>query len=197
MFYPPKAEAIKKAMRGKGYMVFGGSDYDLNVVGIRTKDMASNQFNDWLGVMYLQDGRWVKLMFPATTDPGLYWRENPMNAKGTALLKPGQYRGAYQIGSHKGAPALVQAADLPVYRDDDRDGFIEADEKKLDTGMFGINIHRANREDVSREVGKWSAGCQVVADPMHFHLFMKLAVKSAERYGDKFTYTLLTEADFK
>ena len=37
-----------------------------------------------------------------TTLPGLYWLENPMNSKGCAILKEGQYKGVYEIDLHNG-----------------------------------------------------------------------------------------------
>lgn len=197
MFVIPAAEAVKAAIRRKGYVVFGdeAKGYDLNLIGVRTADLGSNRFNDHFVVMYLYDGQWCLFRFPCTTDPGLYWREHPMNVEGTALLKPGQYRGAYQIGEHKGYPALVQRTELSVYRDNDRDPLLEPDESTVQRGFFGINIHRANAEKASVEVNKWSAGCQVFADPYHFDFFMALCRKSASIFGNAFTYTLLTEND--
>jgi hypothetical protein len=62
--------------------------------------------------------------------------------------------------------------------------------------MFGINIHRSNpnRESLLNE--KWSAGCQVFANPYDFSELLTIIDESARRYGDKFTYTLITENDF-
>lgn len=197
MFYPPNGEAIKAAMRSKGYTVFGGTrGYDLNVVGIRTADTTANKFNDWVGIMYLERGVWNVFMFPATTDPGTYWRKNPMSAKGVAALKPGQYRGSHKLGHHKGYQALQQNKPLVVYRDPDRDNLLDMDDSNVEEGMFGINIHRASSSNPSGEVGKWSAGCQVLQDPIHFNFLMELVNKSASIYGETFTYTLLTESDF-
>ena len=195
----PTALAVKAAMRKKGYVVFGDQKkgYDLNIFGIRTEDMSSNRFNDVLGVMYLSDGDWNCFMFPGTTDPGLYWRQNPMNVKGTAMLKPNQWRSCWTLGKHHGEyEALVQAKPLTVYRDADRDAVLEPDESKLDTGMFGINIHHASATGASTEVNKWSAGCQVFAEILHFNFFMTLVKKSAALHGPNFSYTLLEEADF-
>ena len=194
----PSPGIIKAVMRGKGYLVFGNEakGYDLNLFGIRTKDPTANTFNDIVGVMYLENGSWCCFMFPATTDPGVYWRENPMNRDGTAILVPGQHRSAYMVGKHKGYPALQQRKVLPVYRDDDKDDVLEMDPDTIQKGMFGINIHRANSKTASSQVNKWSAGCQVLADPLHFNFLMALAEKSASIHGNGFTYTLLEEEDF-
>ena len=191
------ASEIKAAIRKKGYVVFGDESkgYDLNLIGVRSADINSNKFNDHFIVMYLYEGEWCFFRFPCTTDPGLYWRQNPMNVAGTALLKPGQYRGAFQLGEHKDYPALVQRTELPVYRDADRDMVLEPDESTVQRGFFGIHIHRANAKTASVEVNKWSAGCQVLADPYHFEFLMELCRKSASIFGNAFTYTLLTEDD--
>lgn len=197
MFYPPNAEVIKNVMRSKGHAVFGSpKGYDLNLFGIRTTDTRANEFNDWVGVMYLEGGVWNKFVFPATTDPGAYWREHPMNADGTAALKPGQYRSSHKVGEHKGYPALQQKGPVVVYRDPDRNLELNLDDSNVQEGMFGINIHRASIRAPSNVVNKWSAGCQVLQDPIQFGFLLELACKSALLHGNSFTYTLLTEADF-
>lgn len=196
MFYPPKPDRIKAAMRAKGYLVFGDPrGYDLNLFGIRTRDVEANTFDDWLGVMYLVGEAWRCFVFPGTTDPGTYWRLHPMNTKGTAILKPGQYRGAFELGTHKGYEALTQKAPMVVYRDGDRDNVLEVDEANTDEGIFGINLHRASAVGPSVDVDKWSAGCQVIQDPIHFAFLVNLAKASAGIFGNSFTYTLLTDQD--
>jgi len=185
-------------MRKKDYLVFGGGTkgYDLNIFGIRTNDMEANTFNDVIGVMYLFDSRWNCFLFPGSTDPGTYYRENPMNVNGTALLKPGQYRGMLKLGKHSGYDAFQQNAPVKVYRDADRDNVLEVDEDNVEEGMFGINLHRANASQGSTQVDKWSAGCQVLQDPVQFDFLYHLGEKSADRFGNSFTYTLLLEDDF-
>lgn len=197
MFYPPDGKAIKAVMRSKGYLVFGGNrGYDLNLFGIRTKNTDANEFNDWVGVMYLESGVWNTFAFPATTDPGTYWRMHPLNVSGVAAVKPAQYRGSHKVGVHKGYPALQQRAPVVVYRDPDRDRLLEMDDSNTEQGMFGINIHRASSHHPSERVDKWSAGCQVLQDPIQFEFLMELARKASSIHGNSFTYTLLTEADF-
>lgn len=199
MFYLPSAEAIVCTMQAKGYTVFTNpKGYDLNLFGVRTNDTGANTFNDWVGALYLSHGVWNLFAFPATTDPGLYWRHHPMNVNGTALLKPGQYRSAWRVGFHQGKyEALVQSKPVVVYRDADRNSQVTPDEFSVQEGLFGINIHRASRHAPSTTVGKWSAGCQVLQDPAQFAFLMELAHLSADRYGNHFTYTLLTESDFE
>ena len=61
---------------------------------------------------------------------------------------------------------------------------------KEDTGIFGINIHRANELVASKNIDKWSAGCQVLNDPKQFRALLDKCEASKKKY---FTYTLLHE----
>lgn len=195
MFY--SSYQIEAVMKSKRYKVFNDDrGYDLNIFGIRANDQLSGLFNDLVGVMYLFNGVWNSFCFPATTDPGVYWRKNPMNVDGTAILVPGQYRGAYKLGEHKGYPALQQQKSLKVYRDSNKDDVLDMDPNSIEEGMYSINIHRASQVNPSTQVGKWSAGCQVIQDPLQFEFLISLVRKSSEIYGNSFTYTLLTQDDF-
>ena len=196
-FACPDFGKIVSAMRAKGYRVFDDPrGYDLNLVGIRTASMRANRFDDWIIVFYLFDGVWNGFAFPGTTDPGTYYRENPMNVRGTAIMKPGQYRRAYRVGRHSGYKALQQKGPITVYRDADRDRLLDTSGVDQESGVYAINIHRANRARASTRVGKWSAGCQVVQDPVHFDFLMALCDRGKDRFGNSFTYTLLEESDF-
>jgi len=192
------AEHIIRVMERKGYKVFKDiKGHDLNIAGIRTGDMTANSFNDWLCVFYLFDGHWNFFAFPATTDPGTFYRKDPINVKGTGILKPGQYRGMWKIGKHKGYKALQQVKPCILYRDVNRDNIIDTEGQSEETGIFGINGHRANSGRASTQVDRWSAACQVLQDPDHFAFLLKLCQRGAEKFGNSFTYTLLTEKDFK
>jgi len=191
--------AISGAVKARGGIIFEDpAGYDLNIVGIRSNDTEANTFNDFLTISYRLKDQWVFFAFPATTDPGLYWRRNPMNVSGTAIIVPGQYRGAYSIGRHKGYPALRQTGELAVWRDANKDRVLDmGSEIPTEIGHFGCNIHRANSDHASAQVDKWSAGCQVVQDPTHFMFFMELCETAAASFGNSFTYTLITEEDLQ
>ena len=119
-----------------------------------------------------------------------------MNKKGTALLVPNQYRGAYKIDKHRGKYfALCQRKEVSVYRDSNRDNITDFNPSTIDKGLFGINIHRSNPNKESSRVEKWSAGCQVFANPELYDKFMIMCQKSASIWGNSFTYTLLTFKD--
>ncbi len=113
-----------------------------------------------------------------------------MNPKGAALLKPGQWDDCWQIGMHQGKyEALTQCAPVTVFRDGNKNDVAE-ESATTETGIFGINIHRANPSIVSKLIDKWSAGCQVLNDPKQFAELLGKCKKSGFK---KFTYTLLKE----
>lgn len=191
----PGYEQLKQAVTNLGHRWFEGGNYNLNLVGVRSVDAAANTFNDLFCVAFA-DALGPKLFaFACSTDPGLFYRGNPLNLRGTAVVKPGQYPGLWKTGMHQGKySALVQAGPITVYRDGNRDGVVDADGIE-DTGFFGINCHRAAASGPSHQVDKWSAGCQVLAQPLDFMLLMALVRQAAIRYGDRHTYTLITEGD--
>ena len=193
----PGVNEIVSTMRRKQYRVFENPNgHDLNLVGIRNSESDANRFDDWLCLFYWYDGCWNGFAFPATTDPGSFYRENPLNLRGTAIMKPGQYRRAYQVGRHKGYKALQQVGPITVYRDNNRDRELDTSGASEQDGLHALNIHRANRVRASTRVEKWSAGCQVVQDPDHFDFLMTLCDRGAAKFGNRFTYTLLESSDF-
>ena len=187
---------ILRILKTKGYATFEQDDknFNLNIIGIRTKDRTSNAFNDKMIIMWKYCGYWNSLVFPITTDPGHYWRKKPMNVKGTAILKEGQYRGMWAIGKHQGKyAALRQVKPCIVYRDANRDHILDA-YGKTEKGLFGINHHKAGSN--STRVDKWSAGCQVQPNKQLFEFEMQLFKEGAKNWGNSFTYTLIEESDF-
>ena len=196
MSFRPDLSSIQTVMKAKGYKYFSNAKgHDLNIIGVRTADNRADAFNDWVTVSYIFDRVWNFFAFPATTDPGLYYRKNPLNVKGTAVLVPGQYRKAHKVGKHKGYKALEQVGSVTVFRDRDLNDTIDTTGER-DSGLHKINIHRANPDRGSTLVHKWSAGCQVLQDPDQFMFLMKLCDRSADKFSNAFTYTLLEEADF-
>lgn len=183
-------------MSVKGYTVFQKSHkpFNLNLVGVRKKNGTPNAFDDKLYVFWKHENNWNLRTYKVTTDPGLYYLEHPLNNKGTAILKPGQYRSSHMLGMHKGRyKALVQSGSVTVIRDFDRDRNLDYQSGREQTGYFGINIHRANSKQESPFVNKWSAGCQVFANPTQYAEFISLCQKASLEWGNSFTYTLLEE----
>lgn len=190
-------EQIEKAVKSKGYAYFTGSkDYDVNIVGVRnsaTGTKVTNLFDDKLTISYRVDGKWQYHEWDATTEPGKKGVLQFHNSKGVARLVPGQYRGVYKLSMHQGKyEALCQRlGDVTVWRDGNKD--MNFDEVKQDTGMFGINIHKAGT--VSSFVENWSEGCQVFKRVKDFNQFMDICRKAATIYGNHFTYTLIESKD--
>ena len=97
-----------------------------------------------------------------TTTPGKFYRHQPLSKLGCAVLVPGQYRDAYQLGFHQNKPAhltLVQTGGkVRPYRDNDRD-YYAAEPKVVEEGHFGINLHRTHVAGATPRIASWSAGC--------------------------------------
>lgn len=188
--------AILARAEAAGHTVFRTGAYNVNIIGVRTASRVANKFDDFLHLVYKDDGgNWIDHQFSITTDAGTYWLENPSRVEGTAILVAGQYRGAYKLGLHRGKyTALVQRGGaVKVYRDDNRDDVLDHDPESVTEGYFGINIHRASATRESRNVEKWSAGCQVFADPKEYSIFISVCEKAQSIWGDFFSYTLLED----
>ena len=168
----------------------------LNIIGVRNSTATSqDKFDDLIAYFtYDNNGKIVGRVVTGTTDPSTYFLKSPMNLKGAAILKSGQYKDAYQLGLHRGKyEALVQRKPVEVIRDNDRNALINY-LAPTQTGLYGINIHKAqkgkNNEDI---IGLDSAGCQVFRNIRDFEDMMQLARISKNKYGNSFTYTLLDD----
>ena len=194
-------EQIETAVKSKGYAWFENGDYNLNIVGIRnsaTGTEVTNKFDDKITLSFKCDGQWEFYIYDCTTDPGRYWVENIMRKEGVAVLKEGQYRGSHIIRLHQGRyEALGQDRNVTVYRDSNKDDKYDLDPNNTQTGLFGINIHRATKwgGKKSSQVDKWSAGCQVIAANDDWHEFMDICRVAKDKWGNRFTYTLVESKD--
>jgi len=190
-------EQIAAAVKTKGYLYFAGAkDYDVNIVGVRNSDTGktvTNLFDDKLTISYRVDGKWFYHEWDATTEPGKKGVTQYHNANGVARLVPNQYRGVYAVSMHQGKYQAVcqRLGDVTVWRDKNKN--MTFDEVETDTGMFGINIHKAGT--VSSFVENWSEGCQVFKRVKDFNEFMVIANRAKEIHGNHFTYTLLESKD--
>ena len=190
-------QQIEKAIKSKKYLWFNSnSNYDVNIVGIRTSNTGkkvTNVFDDFLTISFRIDGVWQYFIWNATTEPGKKGMLEGKAKGGVARLVPGQYRGVWEIDKHQGKyDALCQRkGDVTVYRDANRD--LIFDETKTETGMFGINIHKAGRD--STWVENWSEGCQVFKRAKDFDQFMKICKMAAQIHGNHFSYTLIESKD--
>ncbi len=195
-------EQIEKSVKAKGYVWFNddsNKSYDVNIVGVRNNDPSvadkvTNVFDDTLTLSFKDDkGVWQFYSWNGTCDPGKKGVMQFHNNRGVARLVPGQYRGVWKIDKHQGKyDALCQRnGNVTVFRDRNRDLLFE--ESVTDTGMFGINIHKAGRD--SAWVENWSEGCQVFKRVVDFDAFMSICGKAAKIHGNRFSYTLLESTD--
>lgn len=185
-------QKLKTILRGKGY-VLNTRPFELNIVGLRSASTVPNRFDDEIHVFFkVSTLNWHYHVFKATTDPGTFWLNQPMQPEGTAILAQGQYVNAYKLGIHlKKYLALVQRKPVTVIRDYNRDSILNFKNGKHDTGQFGINIHRANATGTTKTVNKNSAGCQVFENAKDFDFFISLCKRHEQLYGNSFTYTLI------
>lgn len=211
---------ILSIAKKKKYVVFISSNYDINIWGIRANTHQTTNYDDILLVFRLSDEanikevfspthirkiekhsakkkNWIIDIFSATTDPSDISLITPINKKGTAAVVPGQYRALWRKGLHKGDyPALVQHSNVSVYRDNNKDKYLDKCETTIDTGMFGINCHRASKWKIVDTIGLYSAGCQVLKSVKDFeNIFLPLIDKSIGEGFKTFTYTLIMEND--
>ena len=191
---------VRNAVLAKGFKWFEDSankGYDVNIVGIRnssTGKVVTNLFDDTITLSYKDEvGVWQFHEWKNTTEPGKKGVQQYHNKNGVARLVPGQYRGVWAIDKHQDKyDALCQRlGDVKVFRDTNKD--LVYDEANTDTGMFGINIHKAGQD--STWVENWSEGCQVFKRVKDFDEFMKLCKKAAKIHGNHFSYTLIESKD--
>ncbi|ASS49758.1 MAG: hypothetical protein A3D31_09275 [Candidatus Fluviicola riflensis] len=191
-------DQIAAAVKAKGYQWFENGDYNFNLVAVRTSDndAVTNKFDDFMTLSYKTGGNWMFHSWPITTDPGTYWVKDANgdgNSSGVARVKPGQYKGSHKMGKHKGQyDALVQAKNITVYRDKNKDN--KYDETTTTTGIYGINIHHAGTN--SENVDKWSAGCQVFKSTADFDAFLNIIKAGFKASGSSsVSLTLIESAD--
>ncbi len=198
MRFLTREQAFEK-MRLKGHTIFESDsrNFNLNIIGIRSKTAKVDEFGCQLMLAWKYRGVWNEVSYRITTYPGKYYLiEKLLNPKGCAILVPGQYRGVYSVRLHNNKyRALCQThGPVKVFRDKDRDQQFDMNSATVMEGMFGINIHNSVDNQKTIRVGSHSAGCQVFSDDEEFKDFMKIVGLSLIAFPEnKFTYTLIEE----
>jgi hypothetical protein len=205
----PSFNDVKKALRSKGYPIFGNRDFDITLFGIRTniggatgQSLQTDKFDDWLGAIWREHGSMQMVIVEATTDPGLAILKSPVNSAGTAIMVPDHYKGLWTQGRHsKITNAFRQSGNVTVWRDRDRDNYLDMGPSvKKETGSdMWINLHPATYRvgGSASQVGRWSAGCQVTKTWNDFAKLRDLRDEQLKRWGTSVTsYSLLTAKDF-
>ncbi len=187
---------LKQVIISKGYE-FYENNFKLNIIGIRKIEKV-NVWDDVICLLYYNTIGVLKFhQHEATTEPGKPFLLKPINKKGTAILVEGQYTDTYQIDLHNGKyPALCQRLkQVKVYRDNNRDENFNFDPQSIESGFFGINLHRASKWQLLQYVDRNSAGCQVTRSNDDFQIMMSAAEIHKTYHGNKFTYTLINEKE--
>lgn len=159
----------------------------------KPNDDAVNVFNDLRIVFKITSDGTPKLVecWDATTEPGIYWTQNPMSPKGAARIAFGQYKswivGTHLAGSSSAHEALVQVEPVTVHRDLNRD--YKRTNDSLDTGLFGINQHWGY-DAPKNDLGRTSAGCLVGRSKDGHREFMQI-MKSDPRYRANAAYRFM------
>ena len=203
------AARVVGALQRRGYWIARGPGA-ANIVYIEGLDLdgsanenAPNVFNDLRMIIKVAPNGAPNIegMWEATTEPGRFYTQHPLDRGGAARIAFGQHK-AWSVGFHRNDhEALVQTDDLAFYRDLNKDYQRKGD--RLFTSMIGLNQHWGY--DLPRgDIGHSSAGCLVGRTPQGHREFMKI-IKADPRYevsrGYKFMSTVisasaLTETNF-
>jgi hypothetical protein len=196
------AGKVVAAMQRRGYWI-ARAPGTVNIVYIEGLDIdgtpnddAPNVFNDVRMVIKVGAGGVPQIegAWEATTEPGRFYTEHPLDPGGAARIAFGQHK-AWSVGFHRNDhEALIQTDDVAFLRDLDKNYQREGD--RLITGMIGLNQHWGY--DLPKgDIGRASAGCLVGRTPQGHREFMKI-VKADARYeasrGYRFMTTVLPAA---
>lgn len=209
------AFALLEVLRHKNYVIYQ-KDFQMNIIGVRYQypgQPYSNQFIDRLYVVYKNESGAIKAnWWPVSTMPGKYGgSDSKVNGVykilhkdtqkirdrgGLGILKPAQYVDSWIITEFHGEKALRPGVQK-FYRDKNngKDVITFSEEGSSKAGML---IHKGfNRAQGKNTYGvyNWSEGCTVIQDPSHLDQFFGLLEKHKLKYGNKFTYTLITSKD--
>lgn len=201
-------DVVKEAFAKKGYPF---NDEELIISGIRMKNDLPDCFNDYLLCTWKdENGNPQFFGGMATTDPGVYYLNNPINTKGTGILVPGFYKHVWTVGIHKTYRALVQCGNFMVWRDNDRDKYrpkivngiaYDSTGKELKPMLAGpecgINCHMTIEGVILTTVGKFSALCQVWQNSALFKKMMKVVDWLYKSKQKKYSFALFLEEDFE
>lgn len=160
-------EKIIKYMEANNYKLATGAG-EKNIIYIEGMNSdgtlnadTPNHFNDLRLLLGFDKGvLTIEGCWEATTEPGYYYTDNPMNPNGAARIAFGQYK-AWQVGIHGYSDpheALVQVGPVKVHRDWNRDMMRTGD--AIDEGYFGLNQHHGYDHETN-DIYTASAGCLV------------------------------------
>ena len=188
-------ESLKRAFEKHNYVFH--TDGKINLFGVRNDDYSVGTFNDVLGIHYVKNGENILILHQGTVDPGSYYIHQPMNEKGTWVLRFQQVIDGWAPGLHHGYRAQVQIKPAWGFRITPEQ--YEADGKVIKlSGKTPIlenvacNMHRFNSQYELDQNTNASAGCQVRNVPKEYNDFVELTYIE----GAKYNYALFPEKDF-
>lgn len=193
----PTIEEIHQVMRESGMVVFD-KPFDVTLGWVRTADTLPDTMNDWLFMSHPTKGGGIQsIVCEGTSDAGLYYRKNPMNIDGTAIIQHGkQFRGAFtymEEGGHRGQEAFRQTGPIDYWRDPNRDNYLDFINPEEDE-IFNTNGHDMGSNP--RYVGKNSAGCWGSLNENMDLMYQMAQVQISHGNGNKFSLATLHENMF-
>lgn len=188
------AEKIVKYCQTKNY-ILSINPGEINIVyveGMDTDgDVNSDEPNSFNDARIVFDSALKPIqVWSATTEPGRWYTNRPMNPNGAFRIAFGQYK-AWRVGMHGTSDrheALVQVAEIEGHRDADKN-MVRTGDRKV-KGLFGVNQHWGY-DLPPNDIGKASAGCLVGRTRKGHQEFMQI-VKSDPRYRSDKTYVFRT-----
>lgn len=181
---------LRTIMAANNYNFFDKGNYNLNLIFARNTQFTDG-YTDMLYIAYKENMMEKVIMIPCSTKAGSYYfKLNPfkLNKRGVSVIKEGQYSQTWQYKTSLflGKPYLHLVKDIPVYRDGNKDNFI--DTAVVEVGNYGNFIHTAG--DIKGNIYNWSAGCMVIPKE-YYSQFLQIIEKAVSLYGDLFTVTIL------
>lgn len=192
------ADRVYRAMKKGGFAVADGNDV-FNIIYVEGMDPDGtpnknryNAFDDLRMLLQVVDGK-PRIVFKqdATTEPGKFWSDNPMNSRGAFHIALGQQT-CWVMGEYHDNPALVQEGPIKGYRAGE--GHYRREGPLLTEGDIGVH-HHGGYNYPHDDLGRSSAGCQVgrlVAQHAEFMRLLKTDRRYRENRNFKFTSTVLT-----
>lgn len=215
----PEIESLLKVLRDKNYVVYE-RPYEVNTIGVRYQypgQEYSNKFKDRIYAIWKDDkGNWKSRYWMVSTIPGRNssWRQGSPLLKdavgksrgGLGIMKPAQYVNVYQLGyfreNNKSARAMKAIGRQLAYRDQNYGSakitFSNEDPANSRGGKnFAMHIHKAYtlKNGKGTNVNNWSEGCQVFPSAKTLNEYFDICEVHKSKYGNKFTYTLVTSKD--
>jgi len=165
------AEAVRSTL-----LSWGVQPKAINLLGVRN-DLNPGKWNDSI---FLESSGEV-YRFESSVDPGRYYTANPLNNSGAANLILGPHFDLWKLGKHRSKyPALVQNKACTLWRDLNRN--FRNDDGIIDRGHFGINLHHGG--STPGDIGRYSAGCQVVRRVEDFSVLYEACKNSGQKSFD-------------